>query len=179
MKPYISVPVVAFGREFKLQINSHIENHRLTRARVQVLSLEFLSINLRTYKVKMMIEEYHLWLNCFFTTKMNHECIVLKIRIKYKGDNNDNNAVEILLVSLKWRCMGLWEKGWTGVERKSKPNDQLNSGLVKTITSSSTKASSSSSLRRTNDQLNSGLVKTITSSLTKASSSFFWKSMIS
>ena len=46
MEPYISVPVVAFGREFKLQINSHIENHRRTRARVQVFSLEFLSINL-------------------------------------------------------------------------------------------------------------------------------------
>ena len=36
MKPYIPVPVVAFGREVKLQINSHIENHRLVRARVRL-----------------------------------------------------------------------------------------------------------------------------------------------
>ena len=46
MKPYIPVPVVAFGREVKLQINSHIENHRLVRARVRLFSQEFLSINL-------------------------------------------------------------------------------------------------------------------------------------
>ena len=28
MESYISAPVVAFGRESRLQINSHIENHR-------------------------------------------------------------------------------------------------------------------------------------------------------
>ena len=55
MKPYIPVPVVAFGREVKLQINSHIENHRLVRARVRLFSQEFLSINLFVLMMMVMM----------------------------------------------------------------------------------------------------------------------------